>query len=112
MQALTNEQVAHFRKRRKQLVLSGAAIAAIIVGAALLLFQRDLAAAKLQQEWALWRDDHCTRKEGAPSSEGTGAYNAQRLSGVPGTWACDDGRAYSLRDSDQAPAGWRAAERP
>lgn len=106
MQALTNEQVAHFRKRRKQFVLSGIGLAAIIVGVALLLFQRDLAAAKSQQEWTLWRDDHCTRKEGALDRSGTGVYNAQRLKDIPGTWVCDDGRTYHLLNSDEAPSGW------
>lgn len=106
MQALTNEQIAHFRKRRRQIVIGGTALAAAVIGVALLLFNRDLEAAQLQQKWGLWRDDHCVRQEGELPGAQQGAYSTAKLSGVPGTWVCDDGQSYVLSDSDVPPAGW------
>jgi hypothetical protein len=108
MQALTNEQITHFRKRRKQLVMGGAAIGAVVLGIALLLFQRDLEAAQLQQKWSLWRDDNCTRMEGAVTSAAKNVYSSENLNGAPGTWRCRDGSTHVLQNSDLPPANWKA----
>lgn len=108
MQALTNDQITHFRKRRRQFVLGGTMLAAVVAGVCLLLFQRDLEAAQLQQKWGLWRDEHCARQEGDLPGTQQRAYSTKQLAGIPGTWQCDDGTKHVLTDSDRPPVGWMA----
>lgn len=98
----------HFRRRRKQVVVTGLALVAVVVAIALIQFKQDVAAASLEQKWGLWRDEHCTTDDSMPSArEQASLYDPAHTRGAPGTWACDDGQTYTLENSDKPPKEWR-----
>lgn len=101
----------HFRKLRRRLAAGGILLVLVVIAIAAVNFRSDYREARLQQQWGLWRDDHCLLTDAptphvAASPQNATIYDASRLQGIPGTWQCVDGRTYTLDDSSQPPSGW------
>lgn len=106
---MAEQDTKHFKKKQKQLIAIAAAIVTLILIFAGFNLKRDLAHAKLEQQWGLWRDDNCKLVSGGAQSTAKSSndlYGPAKHAGAPGVWNCSDGSMHTLHNSDQPPNGW------
>jgi len=102
-----SDERQYFQRRRRQAISLGLGAALLLSGVAVARFHADLAAAEREQEWGLYRDDHCTQVAGPKPRKIATAYDHAHSEGSPGTWSCKDGKTYVLSNSDKPPATWQ-----
>ena len=112
---MAGQDTNHFKKRQRQLIAIAAAIVTIILVVAGINLRGDLAQAKLEQQWGLWRDDNCTLVNGdaqQTTRSSNDLYGPAKHAGAPGVWNCRDGSTHTLHNSDQPPTGWAPPGNP
>src|SRR5690349_11000198 len=94
----------HFRMRRRQVILASIVLMALLAGIAVVRLQTKVAGARLEQQWGLWRDDHCKPVAGRLAHKRKASlYDHAHTGGVPATWQCSNGLRYVLANSDKPP---------